>query len=397
MKNATLKLATLIFTIGFASTVFAQSDRINVVTSAVPFLRISPDARAGGMGDVGIATLPDANSSFWNQAKIPFAASKSAISLTYTPWLKGLDLNDVYLLAASGYYQLDELQGMSASLRYFSLGNIQFTDALGNELNTFRPREIAFDLGYSRKLSDRLGLGIALRYINSSLASGNYGGQSYKPGSAVAGDISIFNDGTANHEDGSGFNWGVTLSNLGSKISYTNDATQKDYIPANLGLGIAYTKVFDETSKMTFGLDVNKLLVPTPPQFSEDGSDPAADSLKLINYRNQGVVSSWFKSFGDAPGGFSEELKEFQISLGAEYSYNNQFALRAGYFYEAPTKGDRKYFTLGAGLNYNMFGLNFSYLIPSGQGVNRNPLSNTLRFSLIFNLDPNTNVTSPTE
>jgi len=395
MKNATLKLAALALTIGCASTVFAQSDRINVVTSAVPFLRISPDARAGGMGDVGIATAPDANSSFWNQAKIPFAVSKSAIAVTYTPWLKGLDLNDVYLAAVAGYYQLDDLQAISASLRYFSLGNIQFTDALGNDLNTFRPREIAFDAGYSRKLSDKLGLGIALRYINSSLASGNYGGQSYKPGSAVAADLSLFNNGTVNSADGSGFNWGVTLSNLGSKISYTNDATQKDYIPANLGLGIAYTKVFDETSKATFALDVNKLLVPTPPLFSEDGS--AEDSLKLINYRSQGVISSWFKSFGDAPGGFSEELKEFQISLGAEYSYNNQFAFRAGYFYEAPTKGDRKYFTLGAGLNYNMFGLNFSYLIPSGNGVNRNPLSNTLRFSLIFNLDKDTNVGTTAE
>lgn len=394
MKNATLKLAALAFTVGCASTVFAQSDRINVVTSAVPFLRISPDARSGGMGDVGIATAPDANSSFWNHAKIPFAVSKSAIAVTYTPWLKGLDLNDVYLAAVAGYYQLDDLQGISASLRYFSLGNIQFTDALGNDLNTFRPREIAFDAGYSRKLSDKLGIGIALRYINSSLASGNYGGQSYKPGSAVAGDLSIFNDGTVNSADGSGFNWGVTLSNLGSKISYTNDATQKDYIPANLGLGIAYTKVFDETSKATFGLDVNKLLVPTPPQFSEDGNT-AEDSIILLNYRNQGVVSSWFKSFGDAPGGFSEELREYQISVGAEYLYNNQFALRAGYFHEGKTKGDRKYFTLGAGLNYNMFGLNFSYLIPSGNGINRNPLSNTLRFSLIFNLDSETNFSSP--
>lgn len=397
MKNATIKLAALAFMTGSFFTAVAQTNRINVVTSAVPFLRISPDARSGGMGDVGIATAPDANSSFWNQAKIPFAISKAAIAVTYTPWLKGLDLNDVYLASLAGYKQLDESQAISASLRYFSLGNIQFTDALGNDLNTFRPREFSIDAGYSRKLSDNLGLGLALRYINSSLASGTYGGQSYKPGSAVCADISLFHDGTVNHEDGSGLSWGATLSNLGSKISYSNDATQKDYIPANLGLGIAYTKVFDETSKATFGLDVNKLLVPTPPQFDIDngGGGTAEDSIKLTNYRNQGVVSSWFKSFGDAPGGFTEELKEFQISAGAEYMYNNQFAFRAGYFYEAPTKGDRKYFTLGVGLNYNMFGLNFSYLIPSGQGVNRNPLSNTLRFTLIFNLDKDTNLGGP--
>ncbi len=399
MKNASLKLAALAFMIGSSLTVVAQTNRINVVTSAVPFLRISPDARSGGMGDVGIATAPDANSSFWNQGKIPFAVSKSAIAVTYTPWLKGLDLNDVYLASLAGYKQLDELQAVSASLRYFSLGNIQFTDALGNDLNTFRPREFSIDAGYSRKLSDKLGIGIALRYINSSLASGTYGGQSYKPGSAVCADLSIFHDGTVNKEDGSGLSWGATLTNLGSKISYSNDATQKDYIPANLGLGVAYTKVFDETSKATFGLDVNKLLVPTPPQFDLDngGTGTAEDSIKLANYRNQGVVSSWFKSFGDAPGGLSEELNEFQISAGAEYVYNNQFALRAGYFYEAPTKGDRKYFTLGVGLNYNMFGLNFSYLIPSGNGVNRNPLSNTLRFSLIFNLDKDANITTTTE
>ncbi len=383
MKQATLRLTALVMLIGSGLAVNAQStttNPINVVTTAVPFLRISPDARSGGMGDVGIATTPDANSSFWNQAKIPFAVSKSSIALTYTPWLKGLDLNDVYLASAAGYYQLDELQAISASLRYFSLGNIQFTDNLGNDLQTYRPREFAFDAGYSRKLSDKLGIGIALRYINSNLASGqSSSGSTYKTGNSVAGDLSIFHDGTAGSADGSGLNWGVTLSNLGAKISYTNDASEKDFIPANLGLGLAYVKAFDETNKITFGLDINKLLVPTPPAIG--------DSAGLANYHSKGVVSSWFSSFGDAPDGFSEEIKEFQVSVGAEYSYNDQFAFRAGYFYEAPTKGDRKYFTVGAGLNYNMFGLNFSYLIPSGNGINRNPLSNTLRFSLIFNLD----------
>ena len=367
----------------------SSANRINVVTTAVPFLRISPDARSGGMGDVGIATIPDANSSFWNQAKIPFAESKSAIAVTYTPWLKGLDLNDVYLASLAGYYKLDEFQGISASLRYFSLGNIQFTDNLGNDLQTYRPREFAFDAGYSRKLSDKLGIGIALRYINSNLASGqSASGSTYRTGSAIAGDLSIFHDGTAGNTTGSGLNWGVTLSNLGSKISYTNDASEKDFIPANLGLGVAYVKTVDENNKVTFGLDINKLLVPTPPALG--------DSAGLVDYHNKGVVGSWFSSFGDAPDGFSEELREFQVSVGAEYSYNNQFAFRLGYFYEDPTKGDRKYFTLGAGLNYNMFGLNFSYLIPSGSGINRNPLSNTLRFSLIFNLDKETAVSATT-
>jgi len=384
MKRVNSRLAALMLLVLTSGVANAQSNVINVVTSAVPFLRISPDARSGGMGDVGIATTPDASSGFWNLAKTPFNTMQGGICLTYTPWLKDLGLNDVNLITAGGYYKLDDMQALTASIRYFNLGNIQFTDFLGNELGSFRPREFSVDAGYSRKLSSKLGMGIALRYINSRLASGdpNNSGTSYKPGSTVAADLSFFH--TSGKEDGSGLNYGLALSNLGGKISYTNDATQKDYIPANLGLGVAYTKVVDEANKITFGLDVHKLLVPTPPLST---GDDQVDQANLDKYRNQGVVSSWFKSFGDAPGGFSEELKEFQISAGAEYWYNNQFALRGGYFYENPTKGNRKYFTLGAGLKYNMFGLNFSYLLPSGNGTNRNPLSNTLRFSLMFDFD----------
>ena len=375
MKKSIIKLTTLLLLLSCVnSLIYAQANTINVVTSAVPFLRISPDARSGGMGDVGIATTPDANSAFWNLAKTPFNINKGGAALTYTPWLKDLGLNDVYLAALSGFYKLDELQAISGSLRYFSLGNIQFTDNSGNDLSSFRPREFAFDAGYSRKLSDKLSIGVAMRYINSNLASGTINGVSYKAGSSIAGDLSLFH--TNLKEDGSGLNYGVTLSNLGSKISYTSDATQKDFIPADIGLGVAYTRVLDESNKITFGLDVHKLLVPTPPQ--------VGDSAGLVNYRSKGVVNSWMSSFGDAPGGLSEEVKEIQASVGAEYWYNNQFALRAGYFYENPTKGNRKYFTLGAGLKYNTFGLNFSYLLPSGNGVNRNPLSNTLRFSLVF-------------
>jgi hypothetical protein len=376
MKKAIIKLTGLVLLL-VSATSFAQAQdnsTINVVTSAVPFLRISPDARSGGMGDVGIATAPDANAAFWNLAKTPFNTNKGGISVTYTPWLKDLGLNDVYLASLSGYTKIDDEQAISGSLRYFSLGSIQFTDNLGNDLSSYRPREFAFDAGYSRKLSSNLSLGIALRYINSNLASGTINGVSYKAGSSVAADLSLFHSGIG--ASGSGLNYGVTLSNLGSKISYTSDANQKDFIPANLGLGVAYTKAFDAVNKITFGLDIHKLLVPTPPS--------VGDSAGLANYRRKGVVSSWFSSFGDAPGGFSEEMKEFQASLGAEYWYNNQFALRTGYFYENPAKGNRKYFTLGAGLKYSTYSLNFSYLLPSGSGISRNPLSNTLRFSLIF-------------
>lgn len=356
--------------------------KLNTVTTAVPFLRINPDTRSSGMGDAGIATTPDAYSIWHNQAKTPFATARGGVSVNYTPWLRDLSINDVYFASVAGYYKLDETQAISGSVRYFSLGDVQFTDGLGNELNTFRPREFAINAGYSRKLSSKNSLGIAVTYINSKLAGGTVNGTSYKTGSGVSGDLHFFHNGTK--ENGSGFSWGATLSNLGTKISYTSDASQKDFIPANLGLGASYTKVFDESNKITFALDLNKLLVPTPPVLS--GSDPltAADSAKLNNYRNKGVVNSWFSSFGDGDGGGNEELKEVNVSVGAEYWYNNQFAFRAGYFYENPDKGNRKYFTVGAGLKYNMFGLNFSYLFPSGSGQNRNALSNTYRFGLVF-------------
>lgn len=386
MKLRSLRLTALLCLCAGVNSVMAQqTEPINVVTTAVPFLRISPDARAGGMGDVGIATSPDANSPFWNLAKTSFAVPNFSVGLTYTPWLKDLGLNDVYLLSLAGYYKLSENEALAASVRYFSLGNITFTDPAGNDFGEGRPREFGVDVGYTRKLSDKMGLGIALRFINSNLAAGApSAGNAYKPGTAVAGDISLYYNNQ--NEAGQGFSFGAVVSNLGTKIGYTNDVTQKDYIPANFGLGVAYTRIIDENNKIQFGLDINKLLVPTPPAFS-DGSDPIGDSTKAADYRSKSVVSSWLSSFGDAPGGFSEELKEFQFSAGVEYSYNEQFMARAGYFYEGKTKGNRKYFTVGLGIKYNVFGLNFSYLVPSGTGVNRNPLSNTLRFGLIFDLD----------
>lgn len=385
MKRKFLKLTVGVFlSLGVISVNAQTTQPINVVTTAVPFLRISPDARAGGMGDLGVATSPDANAPFYNLAKVPFAQKNFSVGLTYTPWLKDLGLNDVYLLALAGYYKLDEDQALAGSVRYFSLGNIQFTDAAGNDFGSGRPREFGVDFGYTRKLSDKIGLGVALRYIHSNLA-GNLAqsGTTYKPGSTVAGDITFFYNGQ--DEAGQGWNFGATLTNLGGKIGYTNDATQKDYIPANLSLGTTYTKAFDEQNKITFGVDIHKLLVPTPPNFNQD--DTAVANAQAADYRSKSTVSSWFSSFNDAPGGFKEELKEFQVSLGAEYNYSDQFFFRAGYFYEDKTKGNRKYFTVGLGVKYNVFGLNFSYLVPSGSGVNRNPLSNTLRFGLIFDLD----------
>jgi hypothetical protein len=385
MRSTALKLTSVLTLLiaGIVPSVKAQqASPINVVTTAVPFLRISPDGRAGAMGELALATSPDTSSSYFNLGKVPFNESVAGANVTYTPWLKKL-VNDVYLASLSGYYKFDEMQALSASLRYFNLGSIQFTDQNGNALQTSNPREFGFDLGYSRKLSDNLGVGVGLKYIYSNLASGFSGnGNTYKAGTAVAGDIGLYYRNLT--DAGQGWAFGLALTNLGSKISYTDNADQKDFIPANFGIGTTYTKVIDESNKISFGVDLNKLLVPTPPIPNDPPT--AQDTANFEAYRNKSVVGSWFSSFGDAPGGFSEEVKEFQASLGAEYWYNNQFALRAGYFYEDKTKGNRRYFTTGVGIKYNVFGLNFSYLIPVNSGVNQNPLANTLRFSLVFDL-----------
>ncbi len=380
MKKATLKLAAIVMIMGGANTITkGQTGTItssnNVITTAVPMLRISPDARSTSMGETGIATSADAYSNFWNLGKTPFAAKKVQVGLTYTPWLSDLNLKDVYIASLAGYYKLDESQALSLGLRYFSLGDIQFTDVNGNPLGSNRPREFSVEGGYSRKLSSKNGLGIGVRYISSSLATGSYNGVNYKAGSSVAADLHYFHNGV--NTSGEGFNYGVTLSNLGAKISYTDDNNQKDFIPANLGLGGAYTKVFDADSKITFALDLNKLLVPTP----------GGDSATIADYRKTGVVSSWVKGLGTAPGGGSEKIKEVTASIGAEYWYKDQFAFRAGYFYESPEKGNRKYATVGAGLKYNVIGLNIAYIFPSGAGITRVPLTNTLRFSLLFDFD----------
>jgi len=380
MKRLFFRLAAFSLFFSFFDSLRAQTDPINVITTAVPFLRISPDARAGGMGDLGIATSPDASSGFYNLAKTPFAEHPTAFGLTYTPWLKDLGLNDVYLLAASGYHKSDDgQQAISASIRYFSLGNIQFTDYSGSELGQGMPREFSVDLGYSRKLSDRLGIGLALRYINSDLKlAGFSSGTTYKTGTAVAADVSLFYNGKLS--TGQGWSYGVALSNLGSRIGYTNAATEKEYIPANIGLGVTYTAVFDEQNKITFGLDLNKLLVPAAPVSVDNGG--TIDSTNIANYETKSVVSSWFSSFSSP-----NQFQLIDASIGAEYVYDQQFSVRMGYFYENKDNGGRQYFTVGVGLKYNVLGLNFSYLVPSGSGVTRNPLSNTIRFGLSFDLD----------
>lgn len=343
-----------------------QADKINVVTTAVPFLRISPDARAGAMGETGIATSADNNSQFYNVAKYSFASETSGVGLTYTPWLRKLGLNDVYLASAAGYYKIDDQQTVSGGLKYFSLGNIQLTDQNGADLNSQRPREFSIDGGYSRKLSDRLALGLALRYISSNLVgNATINGTSYRTGSAFAGDLGVYYN--SGKEDNAGWSLGAVLSNLGNKIGYTTDASQKSFLPANFGVGAGYTWITNEDHKLSLTGEINKLLVPAIPL---NGTEE--DYQK---YTETGVVNSWLKSFDN---------KAMAYSAGGEYVYKNQFAVRAGYYTDSRSMGQRNYVTTGFGINYEMLGLNFSYLVPSGKGANTNPLGNTLRFSLLI-------------
>lgn len=343
------------------------------ITTAVPFLRISPDARSGAMGDVGIAISADANAQYWNVAKLPFAKKKYGGSVTYTPWLKDL-VPDINLIYVSGYAKFgqDDNQAISGSLRYFSLGDINYTDVNANSIGTGMPREYSIDFGYSRRLSTYLSTGISLRYIHSQLQTGAAGSASTNPGNAFAGDVGLYYSRTTekNEDQSSTFSAGAVLSNLGSKISY--NSTRRDFIPANLGLGVAYTYKADPYNKITIAADINKLLVPAPEQ----------DTSGAYFYPDKSVVSGVFGSFGDPAG-----IKRVNASLGAEYWYQDQFAVRAGYYYEHKENGDRRYFTAGIGVRYTVFNLNVAYLIPSGSGINRNPLSNTVRFSLAFDFD----------
>lgn len=367
--------------------------QINTITTAVPFLLISPDSRSGGMGEVGVATSPDANAIHWNASKLAFSQKKMGFGVSYTPWLRALvpDINLAYL---SFFAKKGKDQAFAGSLRYFSLGNITFTDVVGNTIGQFKPNEFALDFGYSRKLSDKFSAGMTGRFIHSNLTGGiNVQGAATKAGTSFAVDLSgtYRNDEIKLSDKKSEIMAGINISNVGAKISYSNTAN-KDFIPINLRLGSTLTTHMDEYNDLSFSLDINKLLVPTPPVYELDSTGSPKINPQTGQYiiaagkdPNRSVASGIFGSFSDAPAGFKEELREINISTGMEYYYNKQFAVRAGYFYEHPTKGNRQFFTLGAGLRYNVFGLDFAYLIPTNR--QRSPLENTLRFTLTFDFD----------
>ena len=340
-----------------------QDSTLRPITTAVPFLSITPDARAAAMGDAGVASTPDANSAYWNAAKLVFVENKTGGSLSYTPWLAKI-INDMHIFYLSGYYKISREQAIAASMKYFDMGNVDFftIDAIPN--GSFNPRDFSFDLTYSRLLTENLSIGGTIRYIHSNLTGYLVGGQDARPGKSVAVDFGVFYTKQLVSKNSS-LSLGATLTNIGAKISYA-DVRNKDFIPGNMRVGGAYKMEINPTNSFSFVMDFNKLLVPSP----YDGSN------------DQTLLSGAFGSFTDARGGFSEELQEIMTSVGVEYLYNNVFAGRAGYFYEAKEKGNRKYLTVGAGFKMTQFGFDVAYMVPTNK--RENALAETLRLTLHF-------------
>lgn len=378
---------------------------LNTITTAVPFLMISVDSRAGGMGDAGVAISPDANSIHWNPAKLAFAPNDGEFHISFSPWLRNL-VPDMSLAYLAGYGRLSNKKtAIGGSLRYFDLGSIQFTDQNGNPIREFKPAEFAVDVAFAQQFSDYFSGGLAVRYINSNLTGGlNVNNANTKAGQSVAADVSFYYqkpDMQVGDRTGT-FAFGLNISNIGAKMSYSETA-RRDFIPINLRLGPRFTYDIDDYNSISVHFDANKLLVPTPPIYELDSAgnyvvDPTTGQFVIASGKdpNVGVAEGVFQSFSDAPGWYDqngqlvsgsrtkEELREINLGGGLEYWYAKQFAFRAGYFWEHYTKGNRKYFTLGAGVRYSIFSIDLSYLIANTQ---RSPLANTLRFTLGFNFD----------
>jgi hypothetical protein len=361
---------------------------INTITTAVPFLRIPGDTRSGGMGDIGVAISPDANGAQLNGSKMAFLDQDYGVGLSFTPWLKSL-VGDIYLSNLTAFYRIKKVQTIHASIRYFSLGNIQYTDELGSPTIQAHPNEFYFDGGYSRKLNDVVAVGATLRFIYSNIApSAGTSIQAVKPGIAGSADISVMVDKVFSKRTagiGHELLWGLCISNIGSKMTYTS-SVKKDFIPTNMGMGFGYKMHFDSKDEHTLAIyaEFNKLLVPTP-QFNYD----TVKGVRQINYnspntdyKNESPITGMITSFYDAQGGASEELRSISTQVGAEYFYKKTLGLRVGYFYEDPSKGNRNFLTVGATINYNIATLHMSYLVPTSN--QRNPLDNTFSFSLAF-------------
>ena len=394
-KIAFIALASVLF----SSNTFAQDissdylDNLNTISTSVPFLLIAPDSRAGAMGDVGAATSPDHNSIHWNASKLAFLKENNGFSISYTPWLQDL-VPEISLSYLSGFKRLNSRSTIAGSLRYFSLGEIQFTNSAGDPISKFSPNEFAFDGAYAMKLSEKFSTGMTMRYIYSNLTGGINveGGAATKPGTSFGVDLSsYYQSDEFKIEDKTAY-WaaGMNISNVGNKISYT-DGGEEHFLPMNGRLGASFNMELDDYNSVSFAFDVNKLLAPTPPVYAvdEDGNSLYDDNgdrvIEAGKNPNVGTLAGMFQSFNDAPGGMQEELNELMFAAGMEYWYLKQFAFRGGYFHEHATKGNRKYFTIGVGLRMNVFSLDMAFLLPATQGT-RSPLANTLRFTMLFDM-----------
>lgn len=372
-----------------AVTVAAQDKNdFNPITTGVTSLGIAPDARGASMGDLGAATDPDANSQFWNPSKYAFAYSKAAVSLSYTPWLRKL-VNDIYLANLSGYWKLgqDDNQAVSASLRYFSLGEVASYNPGNDGSQTLNPYEMSIDVGYSRKLSEKFSMGIVFRYIYSDLGFGASEVDQSTGASAFSADISgYYTTYPIIGRNECQWSWGWDISNIGSKVNY-NNGSNPAFLPTNLRIGTTFTFPLADYHNLALSLDLNKLLVPTMPRrsdFADDSEGEYEYGQAYKDWQNMSSITGIFKSFNDAPGGMKEELREISYSIGAEYNYNQQFFLRAGYYYQHPMKGNLQYFGIGAGFALNVLRLDASYMLATAQ---TSPLDQTLRFSLTFDMD----------
>ena len=386
----TAKLLAITAAIALAFSANAQKKEIggqNYISTAMPIIMVSPDATASGMGDVGVASKPDANSQHWNNAKLAFVEDKGGFAMTYTPWLRKLGVGDMNLLYLGGYYSVNNRSTIGGSITYYSVGEVNFTSEEGQDLGNYKPNELAIDLSYSMKLTDQIALGATGRYLRSDLTQGqDVGTTQTKAGNAIAADIGIYYQNKLNATPSmpGELALGLFISNLGSKISYSNDDTEQDFLPANLRIGGRYTLDLDNYNQLSFMVDLNKLLVPTPPIKEKDSSgNTVIIAGKNDRAEDISVMQGVFQSFYDAPNGFKEELQEIQISVGAEYWYSQIFAVRAGYFYEHKNKGGRQYITFGGGIRYNMFTFDLSYLLALSK--TQNPLANTIRISLGMN------------
>lgn len=386
MKHIITALLALI--IGSA-TISAQKNEFNPIETGVTSLSIAPDARGASMGDLGAATDPDVNSQFWNPSKYAFAYSQGAVSLSYTPWLRKL-VNDIFLANLAGYWKIGQSdnQAVSASLRYFSLGEVTTSDLTGVAAQSLNPYELSFDVGYSRKLSEKFSMGVVFRYIYSDLGfSESYAGDQTVGASAFSADISgYYTTYPIIGRNECQWSLGFDISNIGSKVSY-NHGEDPAFLPTNLRLGTTFMFPLADYHTLALSLDLNKLLVPAKPRESdyEDTTDGQIEYLDALEkWENMSPITGIFKSFSDAPGGFKEEMREINWSFGAEYSYNNQFFLRGGYFHESAYKGNRQYFSFGAGFSLNVVRLDAAYMLATAQ---TSPLDQTLRFTLTFDMD----------